>query len=200
MAASRTLPLFRRARPDEEDTLRLLIAKGDVADIVPADLLPSRELEADKAELTRIAEALAARGGIDRATGGHLLDGLIESWHNGEVEDIKRIYVARETTVDRLVGAAERVHEEKLEHLGSAADEYHRHVAAAERARLELIGLVAEPKIPHAASLERARSRSFGHESTCLSSPSWVPPWEEGPVTALNRNSPDVSDWEVPDR
>jgi hypothetical protein len=200
MAAGRKRPLFRRARPDEEDTLRLLIAEGDVADIVPADLLPSRELEADKAALTRIAEALAARGGIDRATGGHLLDRLIDSWHIGEVEEIKRTYVARETTVDRLIGAAERVHEEKLERLGFAADKYQRHIAAAERARLELIGPVAEPKVPHAAALERARNRSFGHENTCLSSPSWVPPWEEGLGTDLNTTLSDMSDWEVPNR
>lgn len=200
MAATRKLPLFRRARPDEEDTLRLLIAEGDVADIVPADLLPSRELQADKAEVTRIAEALAARGGIDRATGGHLLDGLIKSWHDGEVEDIKRTYVARETTVDRLVGAAERAHEEKLERLGFAADKYQRQVAAADRARLELIGPISEPKVPHAASLERSRSRSFSHETTCLSSPSWMPPWEEGLMTDLNRDLSDVSDWEAPDR
>jgi hypothetical protein len=200
MAASRKLHPFRRPRPDAEDTLRLLIAKGDVADIVPADLLPSRQLEADKTELTRITEALAARGGIDRATGGHLLDGLIESWHDGEVEDIKRTYVAREATADRLVGAAERAHEETLERLGFAAEKFRRHVAAAERARVELIGPEAEPKVPQATFLDQAAHRSFGHETTCLASPSWVPPWEEGPVTARNGDTQDTSDWKVPAR
>ena len=139
----------RRRRVDD-DTLRLRIAKGDVADILPADLLPSRSLEADKAELTRIIEGYAASGGIDRATGGHLLDEMIDSWHRDQAKEINRVFLTREAAADRLIGAAEARHQQTREQLGYAAERYKRHAAAAERARTELIGEVPAADLPHA--------------------------------------------------
>jgi hypothetical protein len=88
-------PPGRRRRVDD-DTLQLRIARGDVADILPADLPPPRSLDVDKAGLTRIIENFAAAGGIDRATGGHLLDEMIDSWHRDQVTEINRVFLTRD--------------------------------------------------------------------------------------------------------
>ena len=168
-----------RRRPVDDDTLQLRIAKGDVADILPADLPPSRSLEADKAELTRIIEGYAATGGIDRATGGHLLDEMIDSWHRDQVKEINRMFLTREATADRLVGAAEARHQETREQLGYAAERYKRHAAAAERARAALIGEMPAANQPHITLLDRAASRDLPHDQDCLTPPAWSAPWQE---------------------
>ena len=170
--APRSLPGRRRPA-----TLRLRIAKGGVADILPADLPPSRSREADKAELTRIIKTYAATGGIDRATGGHLLDEMIDSWHRDQVTEIKRVFLTREATADRLIGAAEARHQETQEQLGYAAERYTRHAAAAERARAALIGEVPAPDLPHGALLDQAAARDLPHDRDCLTP--WSAPWQE---------------------
>jgi hypothetical protein len=168
-----------RRRPVDDDTLQLRIARGDVADILPADLHPSRSLEADKADLTRIIESYAATGGIDRATGGHLLDEMIDSWHRDQVREINRMFLTREATADRLVGAAEARHQQTREQLGYAAERYRRHAAAAERARVALIGQMPAADLPHNAVLDQAAARDLPHDEDCLTSPAWSAPWQE---------------------
>ena len=158
-----------RGRPVDDDTLQLRIAQGDVADILPADLLPTRSLQADKAELTRIIEGYEATGGIDRATGGHLLDEMIDSWHRDQVKEINRVFLTREATADRLIGAAETRHQVTQQQLEHATGRYKRHTAAAEQAREALIGKVAAADLPHDTLLERA-ARDL---------PAWSPPWRE---------------------
>ena len=177
-----------RRRPVDDDTLRLRIAKGDVADILPADLLPSRSLQADKAELTRIIEGYAATGGIDRATGGHLLDEMIDSWHRDQVKETNRVFLTREATADRLVGAAEARHQEAREQLGYAAERYKRHAAAAERARAALIGEVPAADLPHDKSLGRAAARDLPHDQDCLTPAAWSAPWQEDTFPANHPN------------
>jgi hypothetical protein len=164
-------------------TLRLRIAKGDLADILPADLPPSRSLEADKAELTRIIDAYAATGGIDRATGGHLLDEMIDSWHRDQVTDINRVFLIWEATADRLIGAAEARHQESREQLGHAAERYKRHAAAAERARAALIGEVPAADLPHGTLLDQAAARDLPHGWDCLLPAAWSAPWQEETVS-----------------
>jgi hypothetical protein len=168
-----------RRRPADDDTLRLRVAKGDVADILPADLLPSRSLENDKAELTRIIEGYAATGGIDRATGGHLLDEMIDSWHRDQVKEINRVFLTREATADHLIGAAEARHQETREQLGYAAERYRRHAAAAERARTALIGEVPAADLPHDTLLGQAAARDLPHDRNCLTPVAWSAPWPE---------------------
>ncbi len=160
-------------------TLRLRIAKGDVADILPADLPPSRSLEADRAELTRIIETYAATGGIDRATGGHLLDEMIDSWHRDQAKEINMVFLTREATADRLTGAAEARHHETQEQLGYAAERYKRHAAAAERARTALIGEVPAADLPHGTLLDQAAARDLPHGRDCLTPAAWSAPWQE---------------------
>ena len=172
--------LLGRRRP--ADTLQLQIAKGDVADILPADLLPSRSLEADKAELTRIIEGYAASGGIDRATGGHLLDKMIDSWHQDQVKQINNVFLTREAAADRLVGAAEARHQQTREQLGYAAERYKRHAAAAERARAALVGEMPDADLPHGTVLDQAAARDLPHDQDCLTSPAWSAPWREDTV------------------
>lgn len=168
--------LLSRRRPV---TLRLRIKRGDVADILPADLLPSRSLDADKAELTRIIEGYAADGGIDRATGGHLLDEMIGSWHQDQVKEINRVFLTREATADRLIGAAEARHHQTREQLGYAAERYTRHAAAAERARAALIGEVPAVGLPHGTLLDQAAARDLPHDRDCLTPAAWSAPWQE---------------------
>ena len=169
----------RQAAPGDDDTLRLQVAIGDVADILPADLLPSRSLEADKAELTRIIESYAATGGIDRATGGHLLDEMIRSWHRDQVTEINRVFLTREATADHLVGAAEARHQQTRDQLGYAAERYQRHAAAAERARAALIGEVPAADLPHDTLLDRAAVRDLPHDQDCLTPAAWSAPWQQ---------------------
>ena len=168
-----------RRHPVDDDTLRLQIAKGDVADILPADLLPSRSLEADKAELTRIIENYATTGGIDRATGGHLLDEMIDSWHRNQAKETNRVFLTREATADRLIGAAEARHQQTREQLGYAAERYKRHAAAAERARTELIGEMPAADLPHDTLLDRAAARDLPHDQDCPTPAAWSAPWQE---------------------
>jgi hypothetical protein len=171
--------LLSRRRPV---TLRLRIAKGDVADILPADLPLSRSLEADKAELTRIIETYAATGGIDRATGGHLLDEMIDSRHRDQATEISRAFLTREATADRLIGAAEARHQETREQLGYTAERYTRHAAAAERARAALIGEVPAADLPHGTLLDQAAARDLPHGRDCLAAAAWSAPWQEETV------------------
>jgi hypothetical protein len=171
--------LFGRRRP--ADTLQLRIERGDVADILPSDLPPSRSLEADKAELTRIIETYAAAGGIDRATGGHLLDEMIDSWHRDQVKEINRVFLTREAAADRLIGTAEARHQQAREQLGYAADRYKRHAAAAERARAALIGEVPDADLPHSTVLDQAAARDLPHDRDCLTPAAWSAPWQEDP-------------------
>jgi hypothetical protein len=173
------LPLSRE-RPV---TLRLRIKRGDVADLLPADLLLSRSLDADKAELTRVIETYAATGGIDRATGGHLLDEMIGSWHQDQVTEINRVFLTREATADRLIGAAEARHHETREQLGYAAERYTRHAAAAERARTALIGEVLAADLPHGTLLDKAAARDLPHGRDCLTPATWSAPWQEETVS-----------------
>jgi hypothetical protein len=169
--------LLGRRRP--ADTLQLRVAKGDVADILPADLPPSRSLEADKAEVTRIIEGYAATGGIDRATGGHLLDEMIDSWHGDQVKEVNRVFLTREAAADRLIGAAEACHQEAREQLGYAAERYKRHAAAAKRARSALVGEIPVADLPHDTMLDRAAARDLPHHQDCLTPAAWSPPWQE---------------------
>ena len=175
---TRSLLLSRR-RPV---TWRRRIAAGDVADFLPADLLPARSLEADKAELTRIIETYAATGGIDRATGGHLLDEMIGSWHRDQVTEINRMFLTREATADRLIGAAEARRHETRERHGYAAGRYTRHAAAAERARAALIGEVPAVDLPHGTLLDQAAARDLPHDRDCLAPAAWSAPWQEETV------------------
>ena len=102
--------LIRRSRRhpiDRTDTIQLQIKAGDVADILPADILPARSVEADKAELTRIISSWASAGSIDRATGGHKLDGLVRAWHADYLADVRAVFHNRDATADRLIGSAE---------------------------------------------------------------------------------------------
>jgi len=168
---------FRR-QPDPDDTLRLKVAGGDVAEILPTDWASARSLEKDKAELTRLVEALAASGAIDRATGGHVLDGIIHAAHAAEVADIKRTYLHRVLpTADGLVGAAEAHHDKTTEALGFAVERMQRHAAAAQRARAELIGHLAPAELAHAHWADQAAARNLPHDGTCLTPQDWTPPW-----------------------
>jgi hypothetical protein len=155
------------------------VVKGDVADILPADLLPSPSLEAGKAELTRIIEGYAASGGIDRATGGHLLDEMIDSWHQDQVTEINKIFLTRDAAADCLVGAAEARHQQTREQLGYAAERYQRHAAAAERARAALIGELPDADLPHGMVLDQAAARDLPHDQDCLTPAVWSAPWQE---------------------
>jgi hypothetical protein len=174
--------LLGRRRRVDDDTLRLRIARGDVADILPADLPPPRSLEADKAGLTRIIEGYAATGGIDRATGGHLLDEMIDSWHQDQVKEINRVFLTRDAAADRLIGAAEARHQQTREQLGYAAERYERHAAAAERARAALIGEVPAADLPHGTMLDGAAARDLPHGWDCLLPAAWSAPWQQETV------------------
>jgi hypothetical protein len=167
-----------RRRPVDDDTLQLRVAQGDVADILPADLLPTRSLQADKAELTRIIESYAATGGIDRATGGHLLDEMIDSWHRGQVKEINRMFLTRDATADRLIGAAEARYQETRQQLEHATERYERHTAAADQAQAALIGKMPAADLPHDALLDRA-ARDLSHDRDCLTPAAWSAPWRE---------------------
>jgi hypothetical protein len=175
---TRKHPPGGRRRADD-DTLQLQIAAGDVADILPADMLPTRSLEADKTELSRIIESYATRGSIDRATGGHLLDTTIDSWHDDQVDEINRVFLTRDATAYRLVGAAEARHQETRELLGSTVERYKRHAAAAGRAQVELIGEAPAASLPHDKLLDRAAARDLPHDQDCLTPVAWSAPWQE---------------------
>jgi len=171
-----------RGRPiDADHDLRLRVAQGDVAEVLPADLLLTRSLEDDKAELTRIVEEYAANGVIDRATGGHLLDDTIDGWHHDQVSAIKRTFLTRDATAAFLIGEAESHHQDAREKLGSAAERYQRHEAAAQRARTELVGPLETPTLPHADLLRHAAARDLPHDDDCLSPKRWTAPWQESP-------------------
>jgi len=171
-----------RGRPvDADHDLRLRVAQGDVAEVLPADLLLTRSLDDDKAELTRIVEQFAANGSIDRATGGHLLDDTIDGWHHDQVSAIKRTFLTREATAGFLIGEAESLHQDAREKLGSAAERCQRHEAAAQRARTELIGPLEPAHPSHADLLRDAAARNLPHDDDCLNLKDWTPPWQESP-------------------
>jgi len=159
---------FRRTR-NPQDTLRLRVARGEVAEILPSDWASARSLDDDQQEVTRIIEALAARGACDRATGGHIVDSLIEGWHAAEVADIERTYTHRVLpTADGLVGAAEAHHNETAEALGVAVERMRSHAAAATRARAELAGSFPAATLPHAEWAAKAAARQLPHDEACL--------------------------------
>jgi len=163
-------PLHRRSRrQDPQDTLRLRVARGDVAEILPSDWASARSLDDDQREVTRIIEALAASGACDRATGGHIVDSFIEGWHAAEVADIERTYIHRVLpTAGGLVGAAEAHHSESAEALGVGVERMRRHESAAERARAELVGSLPVATLPHADWAATAAARQLPHDEACL--------------------------------
>lgn len=180
---------FRRSRPDGEDALLLRLAKGDAVNVLPAGLAPERTLEDDRAELTRIIEALAAAGSIDRATGGHVLDDFVSAWRDAEIEHLKETYRCRESAADHLIGVAEKTHEAALERLGFVAEKCRRHLGAARLARAGLIGDVDEPTGPDVAFLTDAACRRSTHEDVCPEAPPWVAPWvdDDEPASEVQR-------------
>jgi len=158
----------RSRRQDPQDTLRLRVLRGDVAEILPTDWTSTRSLHDDQKEVTRIIEALAARGACDRATGGHIVDSLIEGWHAAEVADIERIYTHRVLpTAEGLVGAAEAHNSEAAEALGAAVERMQRHAAVATRARAELVGSLPVATLAHAEWVAKAAARQFPHDEAC---------------------------------
>jgi len=163
-------PFHRRSRrEDPQDTLRLRVARGDVAEILPSDWSSARSLHDDQREVTRIIEGLAASGACDRATGGHLVDSLIEGWHAAEVADIERVYTHRVLpTADGLVGAAEAHHAESTEALGVGVERLRAHAAAATRARDELVGSLPAATLPHEDWAAMAAARQLPHDEACL--------------------------------
>jgi hypothetical protein len=183
-------PLPGRRRRVDDDTLRLRIASGDVADILPADLSPPRSLDVDKAGLTRIIENYAAAGGIDRATGGHLLDEMIDGWHRDQVTEINRVFLTRDAAADRLIGAAEGRHQQAQEQLGYADERYQRHAAAAGRARAALIGEIPAAGLPHGTVLDRAAARDLPHDPDCFTPAVWSAPWQQENFLGNDTNGP----------
>lgn len=165
------------------DTVRMRIARGEVADILPADFVPARDLEADKSEITRIITAWAETGGVDRATGGHLLDPLIDAWSDQEITAVRTQFANLEATSDRLIGAAESTHRDALDRLGTAADNYSRHLDVYHRARIELVGHLDAAPAPHRELLDTAQARTATHADTCVTdTPDWTPPWRTPPT------------------
>ena len=113
---------------------------------------------------------------------------MIDSWHRGQTREINRVFLSREATADRLIGAAEARHHDTQEQLGYAAERYKRHAAAAERARTELIGEVPTVGLPHDTLLEQAAARDLPHDWDCLTPAAWSAPWQEDAFPGSNPN------------
>jgi hypothetical protein len=104
---------------------------------------------------------------------------MIDSWHWAQVKEINKVFLTREATADRLIGAAEARHHETREQLGYAAERYKRHAAAAKRARAALIGEVPAADLPHGTLLDQAAARDLRHGWDCLTPAAWSAPWQE---------------------
>ena len=182
----RLLGILRHKQKDPEDTVKLKIAVGDVADVLPVDLWPTRSFDEDRAELDAFIEALAQHGALDAGTGGHLADEWIEARHAQVVADLQRRYLVVEATSEHLIGAAEQAVQAAREALGLAADEYRRAADRAEHAERELVGELRRAALEHDEQLRRASGRSETHGSTCEQPRAFTPPWAQDETPRSN--------------
>lgn len=160
---------MRRFRRKPKDTLRHRVARGDVIDILALTWSTSRSLLQDQQKVTQTIESLASNGALDRATGGHVVDGLIEGWHAAEVAEIESYYLEHTVPMsDRLIAAAEGALAVTREGLGHVVERLQEHTDVSVRAREELIGHVESVRLPHRAWAESAVARQLPHDEACL--------------------------------
>ncbi len=158
----------RRPAPDPAAAMRGQVADLDVADINTVRLRPLANLDAQRAEITRVIEAWAATGAVDRATGGHLLDERIDHLGEEETAAINGSYSRQLSTAAELIGAAEAGAERARGLLDCETSRHALHLALANRARTELFGDLA-PAV-HSSNGEPTR-----HD--CPDLDPWIPPW-----------------------
>lgn len=165
-----------RTRPTTLANILKRTRRNDVSQITPADLVAPRNLEADKAELTRMLQSL--HDSIDRVSGGHLLDNTIRAWHDNQTHQLRQNYNTHEATAEWLIGVAEADHHHTHQRLTYTTEEHNRHVIAAHRARLELIGHQDNPPQPTPLNTQTHR--------TCATPTNWTAPWDNTTNTPRN--------------
>jgi hypothetical protein len=170
------LAKLRRKQRNRDD---LRVNNGDVAGVVPTDLMPSRDLEADKAEITRRLEDAHDVGALDVATGGHLANSLIDSFHAENIAALRDEWKDRHAVVERLVGEAEAAAQRERERLDAHHERYLKEKDLLHQALLELVGETTSersfvPALPH-------------HGETCPRPTAKVlVPWQSSPPESLS--------------